>query len=161
MDEQWKEIAGFPKYRVSNTGEIRSEYSNSILIPFETNSGYLQVHLSEGGKRFKRYIHRLVAEAFVPNPDAKPHVNHIDGNRHNNSFDNIEWCTRSENINHSCYVLGNNVKAVRCVETGVVYPSIKEAARQTGIYHTSISMCCDGRYQQTHGFHFAYAEGSV
>jgi hypothetical protein len=159
MNEQWKEIAGFPKYRVSNTGQIQNKNSGVTLNPFTTNSGYFQVHLWNDGKRFKRYIHRLVAEAFVRNTNGKPHVNHIDGNRQNNSSDNLEWCTRSENVNHSCYVLRQNVKAVRCVETGVVYPSIKEAARQTGIYHTSISMCCDGRYQQTHGFHFEYVEG--
>ena len=159
MKEQWKVIAGFPKYQISNTGKIRSEYSNSILIPHITNSGYFQVNLFEGGKQFKRYIHRLVAEAFIPNISKKNCVNHIDGNRKNNFSDNLEWCTRSENMNHSYYVLRNHVKAVRCVETGIVYPSIKEAARQTGIYHTAISMCCDGRYKQTHGLHFEYEKG--
>lgn len=159
MVEQWKEVAGFPNYLASNTGHIKVKHSGLNLLPFTTNSGYFQVHLWSGGKRFKRYVHRLVAEAFVQNPNGKPHVNHIDGDRHNNSSDNLEWCTRSENVNHSCYVLGKNVKAVRCVETGKVYPSIKEAGRQTGIKHTAISLCCDGRYKQTHGLHFEYSEG--
>ena len=158
--KEWKKINGFENYKISNDGEVMNG-EGKFLKPFKTNSGYLQIHLFKDGKRHKEYIHRLVAEYFVIRPRSIMfnEVNHIDGNKKNNSANNLEWVTRSENLNHSYYVLENRVKAVKCIETGVVYPSIKEASRQTGLNHTSISMCCDGRQKKTHGTHWEFAKG--
>ncbi len=126
IDVKWKIIVGAPHYYVSNEGkvlscarleEIKGRHPNpylrkrrtTILKPRINNSGYYQVSLpfQEGTKR--KSIHRLVAEAFIPNPENKPEVNHIDGDRLNNRYDNLEWCTRSENSLHSTKVLKKNV----------------------------------------------------
>lgn len=153
--KEWKEIQGFEHYKVSNSGEVMNQ--NGLVLKAFAVGEYLQIHLFKNGQRTKRYVHRLVAEAFCQKDDSHNEVNHKDGNKQNNHADNLEWCSRTDNLNHSYYVLGNCVKPVACVETGVVYPSIKEAERQTGIHHTAISMCCDGRRKKTHGFHWGYS----
>lgn len=111
---EWRAIKGFEgAYEVSNDGQVRS-------LPREVNGrgnfprrrpgklkkavdvhGYLYYSLSEGGKDRRYAAHRLVAEAFIPNPEGKPEVNHKDGNKHNNSVDNLEWVTRTENHRHA------------------------------------------------------------
>lgn len=159
--KEWKRIKGFEHYQISNEGEVRNE-DGKILKPFKTSSGYLQVHLFKDKKRTKKYIHRLVAESFVPNIRKLNEVNHLNGDKTDNCSWNLEWCTRKENLIHSCYTLKNHVKPVKCIETGLVYRSIKEAARATGIHHTSISMCCDGRQKKTHGTHWEFVkEGGI
>ena len=109
--EIWKDIPGFEGlYQASNEGRIRSltrqVYNyikpGRILKSNIKNSGYLYLSISNGNNKFKHAnVHRLVALAFIPNPDSKPQVNHKDGNRLNNNVDNLEWCTAKENINHS------------------------------------------------------------
>ncbi len=159
--KEWRRIKGFERYEVSNEGDVRNAEGN-ILKPFKTNSGYLQVQLYNGKARTKKYIHRMVAESFVLNDRNLKEVNHLNGNKKDNRACNLEWCTRSENLIHSCYELKGHVKSVRCIETGVVYPSIIEAERATGFYHSSISMCCDGRQKKTHGTHWEFVkEGEV
>ena len=113
---EWKDIIGFEgKYQVSDTGKVRSlwrykpsgrgkyttrEDSIQELKSIDSN-GYKIVILMENGKRNRRYIHRLVAEAFIPNPESKPNVNHRDFNPSNNSVNNLEWCTQKENVDYS------------------------------------------------------------
>ena len=112
MSEEWKDIPGYEgKYRVSNRGEIVSiHYKRSIkenpqpLVPRESN-GYLYVVLSKNNKVKVAKPHRLVAELFIPNPDNKPYVNHKDGNKQNNSVENLEWVTPLENNLHMYHVL--------------------------------------------------------
>ena len=154
--KEWKRIKGYERYSISSEGEIMNP-QGKLMKPFPVGAGYLQVSLWKDCKRKKFYVHRLVAEAFCENPCSYKEVNHKDGNKKNNCIENLEWCTRAENLNHSYYTLQNHVKAVKCLDTGAVYPSIKEAARQTGLNHTAISMCCDGRRKKTHGFHWGYA----
>lgn len=117
MNEIWKTINGYyGKYEISNMGRVRKTgrlYSNSknkgilfydkpiLLKPFDNGSGYKIICLHDGKKRKNQYIHRLVAEYFIDNPDKKDYVNHIDYNRSNNCFTNLEWCSVQENINHS------------------------------------------------------------
>lgn len=112
--EIWKDIQGFENmYQVSNIGKIKSlertiktkkgflRVKERILDGSKDTKGYLQVELKKDGKRNIKVIHRLVAEAFIPNIDNKEQVNHKDGNKLNNNVDNLEWVTCQENIQHA------------------------------------------------------------
>lgn len=89
-------------YTVSECGEVYSLSSNRVLKPQLSNAGYYRVQLSGQGESRKKYlVHRLVAQAYLPNPDCRPQVNHKDGNKLNNCVDNLEWTTVSQNIQHA------------------------------------------------------------
>ena len=101
MTEEWKAIPGFDgKYLVSNMGRVLN-VNNGLKKPYVTKKGYLKVGLSNGRDHYeKRRVHRLVAEAFLPNPDGLPEVNHKDLNKTNNVVTNLEWVTGEENRRH-------------------------------------------------------------
>lgn len=109
MQELWKDLKRFDNlYQVSNKGRVRSLIHNVILKPAniayrnqEKSNGYQVVNI----KKKIYYVHRLVAEEFIPNPDNLPQINHKDGNKQNNNVENLEWCTNSENMSHA-YRLG-------------------------------------------------------
>lgn len=114
MQEVWKDIPGYEGiYQVSNMGRVLSVKfgPKSVAVPLRqtpkimsasrSSSGYFHVQLYKGGKSSTKLIHRLVAEAFIPNPDNLPQINHRDGNKANNRFDNLEWVTVSENQKHA------------------------------------------------------------
>lgn len=171
--EIWKDIKGFEgKYQISNFGNVRTlNWKRTKQIrPIATYDirGYPAVVFREGGvgsKQVHFLVHRLVAEAFIPNPENKPFVNHIDGNRKNSDSSNLEWCTRSENSRHCVYTIKTASgaiippKAVRCVETGMVFPSESEASRQIGISQTSISKVVQKEkwHKTAGGYHWEYA----
>lgn len=175
MKEQWKDITGYEgEYLVSNLGNIKSikRYHRGydvVLKPLKTGPDwknencYLQVTLSKKNKTEKKLIHRLVAEAFIPNPDNKPQVNHIDGNKANNHIDNLEWSTESENSNHAINVLGkmNNgvfgVKPIICLETGKKYRSIAFAAKELGVNRRTFSYLISKK-REAFGCHWQYLE---
>lgn len=100
--EIWKDVEGFQGYKISNLGRVKSYHNNTTIIR-KSNIvvGYKHLMLSKNKKKYNFYIHRLVAEAFIPNPENKPEINHIDGNKLNNNISNLEWCTRKENCQHA------------------------------------------------------------
>ena len=94
--EIWADIEGLEgKYQVSTWGRVRSK--NRILAPYENTKGYLKVGLFKDGKTHKKRVNRLVAQAFIPNPNNYPQVDHLDGNKRNNSITNLEWCDNTTN----------------------------------------------------------------
>lgn len=100
--EIWKPIEGYENYEVSNHGHVRNTKKDGrLMTACRVTHGYLAVSLSKDGKRRFRLLHRLVAEAFIPNPDGKPQVNHKDRVKTNNCIDNLEWVTCEENITHA------------------------------------------------------------
>lgn len=102
MIEIYRDIEGFEgKYQVTSWGRVWNVSAERFIAPQETEKGYLRVNLfDDSGKRVHRKVHRLVANAFIPNPQNKPQVNHIDGNKKNNSVTNLEWVTNDENVAH-------------------------------------------------------------
>ena len=105
MTEIWKDIKGYEGlYQVSSLGRVKRTYKNKkerILKIYLRKDGYFQIQLSNQSK-FKQFlIHRLIAHAFIPNPDNKPFINHINGVRNDNRIENLEWCTNKENIHHA------------------------------------------------------------
>ena len=98
--EIWIDIKGFEKYQVSSWGRVRNSFGQ-IIKPYKSEKGYLKVELWKNGEGFKKRVHRLVADAFIENPQGFPQVNHIDGNKENNSVTNLEWVTDKANKNHA------------------------------------------------------------
>ena len=126
MIEQWIPIYN-NLYSVSNLGNVKANerdvetktgirhYKEKILKPEITRDGHLRVVLCEAGKSKRVLVHRLVAQAFIDNPYNLPQVNHIDGDKSNNSIDNLEWCTREDNIKHA-YKIGLNPSRKKIIE---------------------------------------------
>jgi len=113
--EIWKDAKGFENYyEVSNTGKVRRKktatyykdgrvafFSETILKESITKKGYKTVYLSMKSKKYTRFVHRIVAETFIPNPENKATVNHKDCDKKNNNYNNLEWMTNKENMNHA------------------------------------------------------------
>jgi hypothetical protein len=159
MVNTWKNINEFPKYSVSDDGRVRNNSTNKLLTPHTDSNGYLSVSLYRNGKHFIKRIHRLVAEAFIPNPLNLHDINHKDGNKLNNHKLNLEYCTRSYNMLHSYRTLGKKPhstdrNAVLCVETGMVYPTVEAAAKAVGRSSMAIRKCLYGRTKTAAGCHW-------
>ncbi|MDD3901736.1 MAG: NUMOD4 motif-containing HNH endonuclease [Dysgonamonadaceae bacterium] len=122
-NERWKPIKGYPDYRVSDRGRIKSFQSGKerLLKPQLNNSGYLRVMLFNEGKKSREFIHRLVLEAFVQNPEEKQECNHKNGIKTDNRLENLEYVTRSENMKHADETGLRNIK-------GENNPSVKLTA---------------------------------
>jgi hypothetical protein len=167
--EIWKNIKGYEKlYQVSNLGNIRSldryvynTYKNRLVkgkIKKLTNNekGYLKVTLYKNGKSQTREVQRIVAETFIHNIENKPQVNHIDGNKHNNRVENLEWVTAQENTIHSIEVLEKGLVPVLQYDLEnnfiTAYYSVKEAGIKNNIKPCSISNCINGRRKTAGGY---------
>ena len=146
----WKVLRRNENYCVNELGEVLSIRRKKVLSPKKNWDGYLRIQLWSNGSCEYVSIHRLVAEEFVPNPNGYDVVNHIDGDKSNNSADNLEWCTQQENIQHawrnglSKRRLNSKLsKAVwQCDSEGTLirlFPSTMEVERELGIKHTNIS----------------------
>lgn len=155
--ETWKEIKDYPKYEVSDNGRIKNSRTGHILKPGTHRQGYSLVWLCDEDGRHGKTVHRLVAEAFIDNPLSKPQVNHKDGNKSNNSVENLEWNTGSENTAHAYRTGlfdGRPTKSVRIVETGETFNSLRDCAKSLNANASGISACAHGRFGSYRGLHF-------
>ena len=162
MKEEWRDIEGFEgKYMASNTGKVKSLNYNKtgkekIMKPQDNGDGYLFVQLCKDGKVKTCRINRLVAQAFLPNPNNLPEVNHKDENPKNNNVENLEWCSRQYNVDYS---LSKAVIGIDKVSGLILeFPSVREAERQTDIASSNICACLKGRLKSTGGYYWHYAE---
>lgn len=156
----WKKIKGFENYSVDESGVVINEKS-IVMVAQDNGKGYLYVQLTKGKKRFKKYVHRLVAEAFVENPRRLNEINHKNENKADNRASNLEWCTHKENCLHGTRIERageKHRKMVVCVESKKVYLSLKEAAADVGVRMTAIANCLNGRSKTSAGYHWRYAD---
>lgn len=173
MEEEWKDIANFEGlYQVSNLGRIKSlpkvgsgGHNGIILSQSKDKDGYLLVYLYANRKKVACKVHRLVAKAFVPNPNNFPQVNHKDEIKSNNCFTNLEWCTSSYN---NSYGKGNinraNSKRVPILQLDMndniirEFNSAKEAEATLGFNSSNITNCCRGKYKSMYGYKWKYKQ---
>lgn len=190
MQEAWLPVLGCDgRYEVSNLGRVRScangRWGNKsvfrILKLKKNTGGYsmVSIYLARGGgKATYKMVHRLVAEAFIPNPDDKPFVNHIDGNKTNNCVTNLEWVTPSENSTHAVETglskpSEHQKEVVKALNSMPVimfdlnmnelarFDSAKEASIKTGACHSSIVKCCNGKLKKTNGHKWQWSTGRM
>ena len=192
MEEIWRDIPEFEGYyEISNLGRVKTKARNikkflkynyhnqpikERIIKQRLTQGYPSVSLWKDRKLYNKTLHRLLAKAFIPNPNNYPVVNHIDGNKLNNSLDNLEWCTHQHNTNEA-YRLGlNNISkkqieqirklgyksgkkvAQMDLEGNIIkiYNSGRQASLELGISQGNISLCCNGKKEKTNGYKWKY-----
>lgn len=160
--DKWLPISKFPNYVISDDGRVKNMVTGRELKPIQESTGYSHVTLCNDGKHHQTSIHRLVAQTFIPNPNNKPMVNHIDGDKANNRVDNLEWCTQSENMRHAYRTgLQRSIdsqiqqslarsaevrrKPVRNTITGAEYRSIVDCAKAENLQHSAISAHLAGK----------------
>lgn len=177
----WKKIKQNENYSINENGEIRNDNTNKILSTHvNSGNGYVCVDLYCNNKRTKYCVHRLLAETFLPNPENKPCIDHIDGNRQNNALENLRWATYSENnsrfgtlgvFSHTVIVKhyeeernkrsGGHIKWLGVIEEKR-YDRIKDVAETFGVTIANISHMLKsgeiGRRGKMRGFQFEYAE---
>lgn len=170
MEEIWKDIEGYEGlYQVSNVGRVKSVRKNIILKSRIERNGYESVKLSANNISKGYYIHRLVANAFIPNPDNLPQVNHKDENKTNNCVDNLEWCTRHYNHNYGTINIRISQKQLNDKNKSKVvlqysldgtfikeWKSTMDVQRNLGFDNANIVNVCNGKRRIAHGYLWKY-----
>lgn len=170
--EEWKVIKDYPSYEVSNMGEIRNKAKRNVLAKrLDKRTGYLFVRLYApySSKQKLKLVHRLVANAYIPNIHNYPCVNHKDENKQNNCSSNLEWVTYKQNNNYgtrnkriSKRNKGNHQGLLRAVKIVAIdkngsrthFKSLTECAKELGLYRSSISLVLHGKMRTTGGYRF-------
>jgi len=161
IEEEWLPIVDSDNAYISNLGNVSR--NGKQVIPDEDSEGYLRV--SVGGRIKRDRIHRLVAKAFIANPNYKPYVNHIDGNKKNNRIDNLEWCTPKENSMHASKtgllshdtgkkgaILAVNIKDGQ----SCVFLNQAHVAKVIGADDSEVNKCLKGKRKTVHGYTLEY-----
>lgn len=176
-EEVWKDISGFEGlYKVSNLGKVFSCVRNKIMKLDISRAGYHSVRLYKEREYSHPYVHRLVAQAFIPNPDNKEQVDHINTIRTDNNVENLRWVTVTENINNPV-TLGKHIgskrspetiarqrlaqktmRPVLCVDTNERFNSLGEAARAKNVFYTNIRKVCEGLRHTAGGLKWEYLQ---
>ena len=149
LKEIWRPVVGYEDlFEVSTRGRVRSKKTGKIKIASKGAGGYVKIKITKNYSQRLLSVHRLVAEAFLEKPDGKNEVNHKDGDKTNNCADNLEWVTKSENMNHA-YRTGlqrttrnGKVKSVVCLNDGKFFGTISEASEYYGVSKSQIYWCC-------------------
>lgn len=159
-DEIWKPVVGFEsKYLVSNLGRVKSigtynTCKKGIMKPMVNREGYLHINFFDNGRKKDIGIHRVVAQAFIPNPNGYKYVHHKDENPSNNCVDNLEWCTNSANIRYSCgrqvAQMDSNGNVIR------VFNCISDASKELNIPVSNITKCCIGKRTSAGNYSWKY-----
>ena len=169
--EEWKDIKGYEgKYQVSNIGNVKSlnynhTHKEKILKLGKADSffKYCTVDLFKDGKHNRHFVHRLVAQEFIPNPNNLPQVNHKDGNKLNNKVTNLEWITQSENVKHAyeTNLIKHKRKAVNQYDLNgrfiKKWNGVREIQRILGYSSGALCDCCKGRQKTAYGYKWEYA----
>lgn len=149
------QIKDYPNYYINNYGTIYNKYLKELRKE-KTKGGYLRTTLYKNGKPKHFLIHRLVAQAFIPNPKNLPEVNHLDNNPVNNKVENLTWCTAKENSRWSKSKRVRQISAYGWRNTIKIWGCIKDASETLHIDETSISRCCKGKQKTAGGFIWEY-----
>lgn len=157
-----KIIKGFPGYLIDRDGNVYSEKSKRFLKPYTSNRGYMEVKLYANGKSFNKYVHRLVAETFISNPEKLPEVDHINGNKLCNTVSNLRWVTGEQNRNYyynnnQDIYYNNTAKPIYCAELNMTFSSINDAVKKLDLNRHRLKCCLAGYNKTYKGFHWKYA----
>ena len=165
--EIWKNIEGYPDYQVSNMGRVKSLGNNKTrkekIMSYDNNKGYNRIQLCKDGKTKHFRIHRLVAQAFLPNPNNLPEVNHINEDKTDNRVSNLEWCNREYNINYGTHnkriAKANSIPILQFSKDGEFvrkWDSAMQVERELGFYNSYISRCLKGKCKLAYGYKWCY-----
>ena len=156
------DIKGYEgKYAVTSCGKVWSYKRKKFLKPIRNHKGYERVFLSTDKGVNNVSIHKLVATAYIPNPNNFPQINHKDENKENNSVNNLEWCTNKYNSNYgtrNIRMARSKWRKVLCIELNRIFDSEKQAEAELKIGVSRISECCSGKNKTARGYHLRYAD---
>ena len=165
---EWREVKEYSNYEVNQFGEIRHKTRRKVLKPRSNNGGYQYVNFKINGKNTNFAVHRIVANAFIPNPKGYTEINHKDYDRTNNCVDNLEWVDSSQNKQHA-YLKDENKSSrgkavIQRSKDGTyikTFETISKAAKEMNCSIAAISNCCLGRTKTSQGFLWSFVEGST